>query len=445
MRQTLKTLLGPRTVRAIKRWIGQPTPPPIPRTEGNRKSKVESMVENGGTASKTIATEIREKWQEVPTATSQGGRLFSGDLLRLEDQAFLSCWQEMFQSGCSLEHRGWYQLLYRDAFSTKKVLEVGSGLGFDGLFFLQHGAVWTFADIVEDNLRVIERVCRLLGLRERADFLYIQDISSFDALTSDFDVIWCNGSLHHVPFATARAECLHILPHLRARGRWIELAYPYERWVREGSKPFTEWGKMTDGERTPWAEWYDVEKLKRRLFPARLSVVLNFNCYGDAMSWMDLVLDSAEPVQPERFQDLDVDRTVEVVEAHWMRHNTGRLRSTPAGISIETPPAIWSYAAGFDLQPPVAELIPEEWKEQIGFAIDIECTVHQGTIGFAATDASKSTFVVEEKIAAQASRRQRVTIPIRTVAQAHTFLIRNTSGHGSSRITIHKASLRLSM
>ena len=89
-------------------------------------------------------------------------------------------------------------------------------------------------------------------------------------LSRDFDAVWCIGSIHHVPFEEAREESAAITAHLKPGGRWIELAYPHERWVREGSPPFDRWGQITDGERTPWAEWYDLEKLKLRLHPWRI-------------------------------------------------------------------------------------------------------------------------------------------------------------------------------
>ena len=49
---------------------------------------------------------------------------------------------------------------------------------------------------------------------------------------------------------------MKILPHLKPGGHWIELCYPQQRWIREGRLPFTEWGKVTDGERTPWVECF---------------------------------------------------------------------------------------------------------------------------------------------------------------------------------------------
>ncbi len=37
------------------------------------------------------------------------------------------------------------------------------------------------------------------------------------------------------------------LKHWPVGGRWIELAYPKSRWVRDGKMPFDRLGKKTDG------------------------------------------------------------------------------------------------------------------------------------------------------------------------------------------------------
>jgi SAM-dependent methyltransferase len=216
----------------------------------------------------------REKWREAPRGSDTDGRVFSSDLLALSDDAFLATWDGMAARRYTGEI-GWLGAVYGDTFRGRRILELGSGLGFDGIRFAQLGAVWTFADIVPDNLAVIRRVADLKGLSS-VTFHLIGDDLSFAALPADFDAIWVFGSIHHVPFEIARQEALAALEHLRPGGRWMELVYPRERWLREGALPFSDWGRGTDGERTPWVEWHDIEKVRRRLFPAPLRTLLDF-------------------------------------------------------------------------------------------------------------------------------------------------------------------------
>jgi len=77
--------------------------------------------------------------------------------------------------------------------------------------------------------------------------------------------------------------------HLENGGRWLELCYPRERWIREGSLPFTDWGKKTDGERTPWVEWYDTPKLLHALQPHSFDVVTSLNFHDNDFNWFDLI------------------------------------------------------------------------------------------------------------------------------------------------------------
>ena len=226
----------------------------------------------------------REKWREVPGGSDTDHRRFSTDLLALPDPQMLTLWEAEAASRAS-GVIGWVGPLYRPLFTGRRVLEIGSGLGLDGMRFAAQGAAWTFADIVPDNLEFLRRVARLKGVT--ASFHLIGDDLSFGGL-DEFDAIYACGSLHHVPFDVARAECLDALRHLAPNGRWIELVYPRERWAREGSPAFDHWGRMTDGDRTPWAEWYDAEKLQHRLAPAQFRTILDFNFRDDHFKWLDL-------------------------------------------------------------------------------------------------------------------------------------------------------------
>src|SRR5437899_9129928 len=244
----------------------------------------------------------REKWREAPRGSDMDGRVFSTDLLALADVELLAAWNAMAVRRYAGEI-GWLAPLYADSFRSRRVLELGSGLGFDGLRFVEAGASWTFADIVPDNLAVIRRVARLKGLEGRVRFHLIGDDLSFAGLPDDYDAIWVFGSIHHVPFEMARREALAALGHLKPGGRWMELVYPRERWLREGAPPFEQWGKLTDGERTPWAEWHDVEKVRRRLFPAPLRTVLDFEFCAQNYRWLDLRYASERPF---RLADFDL-------------------------------------------------------------------------------------------------------------------------------------------
>ncbi|MCW5737000.1 MAG: hypothetical protein KIS73_22940 [Enhydrobacter sp.] len=78
----------------------------------------------------TSLAAYREKWREAPQGSDTDGRAFSSDLLGLPDEALLTRWDAMAARRASGE-LAWLETLYADTFRDRRVLELGSGLGFD--------------------------------------------------------------------------------------------------------------------------------------------------------------------------------------------------------------------------------------------------------------------------------------------------------------------------
>jgi hypothetical protein len=84
----------------------------------------------------------REKWREVPGAADTDERRFFSALLSLADADLLNVWEGQARSRAS-GVIGWVGPLYRAYFASRRVLELGSGLGFDGMRFAIQGSEWT--------------------------------------------------------------------------------------------------------------------------------------------------------------------------------------------------------------------------------------------------------------------------------------------------------------
>ncbi len=232
----------------------------------------------------SFVDQTRDKWRELP-ATRQG-RVFASDLLRWSDAELLAYWERARQETAVPEVRGWYQELYRERLSGAALADVGPGLGFDGIFFARHGARLTFVDIVEDNLRLLERICRLQDVT--AEFVLAHDL--FDILLPHpVDAIMFVGSIHNAPFEFSRREVASLARHLRPGGLALMLAYPRERYDALGCRSFEEFGRRCDGDRTPWCEWYDDDKV-RRLFGPEFTLEWSRNFGQDAIefNWFEL-------------------------------------------------------------------------------------------------------------------------------------------------------------
>lgn len=210
----------------------------------------------------------------------------------MSDRELVDYWLRVRQdltTGPQFSHRGWYHALYSEAFAGKKILDVGCGLGVDSLTFAQHGARVTFLDIVESNLVLVKRLCELLALKADG-FVLLKNLEDLENLDRDFDVILALGSLHHAPFEVVKPEVDRLVEHIKIGGRWLQLAYPKSRWNRDGRPPFSRWGQMTDGQATPWAEWYDLPKIRKLMEPARLDAVLVQEFHNGEFIWFDLFL-----------------------------------------------------------------------------------------------------------------------------------------------------------
>jgi 2-polyprenyl-3-methyl-5-hydroxy-6-metoxy-1,4-benzoquinol methylase len=124
-------------------------------------------------------------------------------------------------------------------------LTLAADLESTSISFAEMGAAVRFTDIVEENVRVVERLCRLKGLN--AKFLYTRDLEDFDPLATNYAVVTALGSLINAPLAFTKMEVSTIKQHLRHGGRLLYFAYLKSRWEREGSVDFSNWRELTDG------------------------------------------------------------------------------------------------------------------------------------------------------------------------------------------------------
>ena len=93
-------------------------------------------------------------------------------------------------------------------------MDVGSGFGVDSITFAQHGAKLTFVDLVETNLKVLERLCKTDGShRSSIHPSLARTWSCLRPLDTDYDVIMAMGSMHHAPYGLSlKPEYQELLP-----------------------------------------------------------------------------------------------------------------------------------------------------------------------------------------------------------------------------------------
>ena len=104
-------------------------------------------------------------------------------------------------------------------YKNKKVLEIGSGAGYDAYFFCKYGADYTGIDLVPEN--------RVLAKKHLSVYGYTPTILEMDAekmqLPEKFDLIYSFGVLHHIPHI--ELVLTKSFEHLKDEGKVLFIVY----------------------------------------------------------------------------------------------------------------------------------------------------------------------------------------------------------------------------
>lgn len=340
---------------------------------GGMQAAAKAAGQDGGRALFEVSA---AKWAELPTTAL--ARATASELLSMSDAEIRAFWARLQDP--AVNPRFPYQQLYEPHLRGKRVLEIGSGVGVDALFFSQRGAEWHCVDVVEDNLTLVERVFMAFDL-PRPGTTLMRELSDLRAAPYDVDAVLCSGSMLHAPFSFAQEETHAIAEHLRPGGRWLELAYPRSRWIREGRPSFSAWGAMTDGAGTPWAEWYDVDKIAERFAPTEASINIAFDFAGGSFNWFDLSV----PAPPKRLRREDVRPAPVTLDQTTLHlHNGAQAQVRENRIDASGPPEIWAYAMDLPVRDICDAAAVRNSRSRISLAIDLEVTA--GVIGVMAVE-----------------------------------------------------------
>lgn len=83
---------------------------------------------------------------------------------------------------------------------SKRVLEIGCGIGTDTINFARHGAQVTAVDLSEASLKIAQHRAKVFGLHDRIRF-YHGDAERLDQIipVETYDLIYSFGVIHHTP------------------------------------------------------------------------------------------------------------------------------------------------------------------------------------------------------------------------------------------------------
>lgn len=107
------------------------------------------------------------------------------------------------------------------SFKNKKVLEIGCGVGIDGMEFTKAGADYTGIDVSEKSVELAKKYFKLSG--RDSNTIILGDAENLPFNDNSFDFIYSWGVLHHTPDITkAISEVRRVL---KQSGRFCIMIY----------------------------------------------------------------------------------------------------------------------------------------------------------------------------------------------------------------------------
>ena len=86
------------------------------------------------------------------------------------------------------------------SFKNKKVLEIGCGIGTDGVEFIKHGANYTGVELSENSLNIFKKRIKTLKLSHLKSNLILSSAENLKNVPKlNFDLIYSFGVIHHTP------------------------------------------------------------------------------------------------------------------------------------------------------------------------------------------------------------------------------------------------------
>jgi ubiquinone/menaquinone biosynthesis C-methylase UbiE len=144
---------------------------------------------------------MREAWSHPPV---EGMGYVSADaLLIASDDTLRDIVREARRERYGLDgwrnyRNRWVDTLHGDV-NGRTVLDFGCGFGLEALALAEAGATVSLADITQTNLDIAARVLELHGQQWESMFV-IGRYWPFTATAQRFNIFYCNGVLHHIPW-----------------------------------------------------------------------------------------------------------------------------------------------------------------------------------------------------------------------------------------------------
>jgi SAM-dependent methyltransferase len=208
----------------------------------------------------------RRYWRFAPSGV---GKHDTSEFVKNDDASLALAWNEAFAARFRqyVEEDEFLRLTAAE-FKGKRVLSIGSGLGFHEIYYQSRGAHMTCCDIVPTNLQVIERVAAIKNVH---GMQFILRKNPSQNLAGAYDVVFCYGSLMTMPQPLQRELLKQAMTALTADGRIVLMLYTWEfaratcGWSSPAQFDAAVFARASDPsvleEHCPWSDWHDDAKI----------------------------------------------------------------------------------------------------------------------------------------------------------------------------------------
>lgn len=381
-------------------------------------------------------------WRFVPSGegkhnTEQLARLSDAELKQVWDRAFDSRFMRYPEEDCFMQ-------VMAESFRGKKILSIGSGMGFHELYYQSRGADVTCCDIVETNLEIIHRMAAIKGLPA------VKTIATEDTTRETFggpyDVCFVYGSLMAMPAEQQRSLLARLKASLKRDGQIVLMLYTWKfaestcGWnSREDFDPLV-FARASDpsvgAEHCPWSDWHDDAKLLE-LAGAGMHITRKQLWQQGLFVWYTLEFGRSQE-EPKEYFDRDAlgagQITMELPLSAFQPVGSIVSRQADGALRVDTGSAPFTYAL---VSPPCT---PAQAGSQPN-ALVADITVLEGGVSAGVLDIAAQKFV-NTAILIEPGRHM-MLLPLPGNLPSHKIILSNHSVKGpcSSSFLVHAVRL----
>jgi len=302
----------------------------------------------------------------------------------------------------------------------RRIVSIGSGLGFHELYYASAGADVVCCDIVPSNLAVVAAVARAKKIPVQT---FCRADLAAEPLPGAADIVFVYGCLMHMPGDAQRRLVARAAEALRPGGSIVFMVYAWEfarrscGWIEPSQFDPVVFAHASDPtvgrEACPWSDWHDDAKL--------LDLAGSGGAIVRRQPWNDFQYFWYEVGWPPRrrrpepfFSPRALESGVEVARidprdfnaseakvSRWWRRSVVRMPASHASYALVSPPRTVPGAN----------------------AVSVDVSIRQGAISVGLLDAAAQKFVATAVVATRG--RRRVLLLADPVPQRFSIVISN--------------------